>query len=402
MDKIKVLIVDDSALVRRLLTEILQGDPDIDVVGTASDPFVAREKIKKLNPDVITLDVEMPRMDGITFLDNLMRLRPMPVVMVSSLTQQGAEVTLRSLELGAVDFVAKPRIDVAGGLGEYSEEITGKVKMAARARVRTYKSSAPPANHVSTGRHQRVTAKSSEISPKFSADAVLPQPSGLWRMLRTSERVVAMGASTGGTEALREVIAALPPDAPGIIITQHIPAPFSGPFAERLDRSCAMSVSEAEDGQYILPGHVYVAPGDKHLIVDRDGARYRIRLNQGPPVNRHRPSVDVMFRSVAENVGPNAVGVLLTGMGDDGARGLKEMHDAGARTVVQDEATSVVWGMPGSAVRLGAVDCVLPLRQIATRVLEYALGRKDPAEKSAHDSQASDDDAAGDAAIPLP
>ena len=210
-----------------------------------------------------------------------------------------------------------------------------------------------------------------------------------------------MGASTGGTEALREVIAALPADAPGIVVTQHIPAPFSGPFAERLDRSCAMSVSEAEDGQYILPGHVYVAPGDKHLIVDRDGARYRIRLNQGPPVNRHRPSVDVMFRSVAENVGPNAVGVLLTGMGDDGARGLKEMHDAGARTIVQDEATSVVWGMPGSAVKLGAADCILPLRNIAGRVLELALGRKDT-DKGAQDQRAADGDAAGDPAIPLP
>jgi two-component system chemotaxis response regulator CheB len=368
MNKIKVLIVDDSALVRRLLTEIFSANREFEVVGTASDPFVAREKIKKLNPDVITLDVEMPRMDGITFLENLMRLRPTPVVMVSSLTQRGAEVTLRALELGAVDFVAKPKLDVAGGLTEYGEEIIAKVKVAAGARVTAVR-----------------TAHAMNPVPKFSADAVLPVGSGK-KMLRTTERIVAIGASTGGTEALREVLAVLPPDAPGIVISQHIPAAFSGPFAQRLDQASAMSVCEAQDGQYILPGHAYVAPGDRHLIVERDGARYRCRLSDGPHVNRHRPSVDVMFRSVAQNVGPNAVGVILTGMGDDGARGLKEMQDAGARTMAQDEASSVVWGMPGSAVRLGAADHVVSLRMIPARLLEL-VAQTGP--KDAHDAQQS-------------
>lgn len=364
MDKIKVLIVDDSALVRRLLTEILQSDASFEVVGTASDPYVAREKIKKLNPDVITLDVEMPRMDGITFLENLMRLRPMPVLMVSSLTQRGAEVTLRALELGAVDFVAKPKIDVAGGLGNYSDEIIAKVRTAARARVGAIRAASPAA-------------------PKFSADAVIPQASMGRRMLKTTERIIAIGASTGGTEALRELLVALPPDAPGIVISQHIPAAFSGPFAQRLNQVAAMSVCEAQDGQYILPGHAYVAPGDRHLIIERDGARYRCRLNDGSHVNRHRPSVDVMFRSVAQHVGPNAVGVILTGMGDDGARGLKEMQEAGARTIAQDEASSVVWGMPGSAVKLGAADQVLSLRNIAPRLLELAVSS---AKESSRDS----------------
>jgi len=355
VEKIKVLIVDDSALVRRLLTEILQSDGSFEVVGTASDPYVAREKIKKLNPDVITLDVEMPRMDGITFLENLMRLRPIPVVMVSSLTQLGAEVTLRALELGAIDFVAKPKIDVAGGLSDYSDEIIAKVKTAAGARVRAIRSTS-----------------STATVPKLSADAVLPHAVSARRMLKTTDRVIAIGASTGGTEALRELLVALPPDAPGIVISQHIPAAFSGPFAQRLDSVAAMAVCEAQDGQYILPGHAYVAPGDRHLIVERDGARYRCSLNDGPAVNRHRPSVDVMFRSMAQHVGLNGVGVILTGMGDDGARGLKEMLQAGAHTIAQDEASSVVWGMPGSAVKMGAAEQVLALRNIAARLLELA------------------------------
>jgi two-component system, chemotaxis family, protein-glutamate methylesterase/glutaminase len=353
MSKIKVLIVDDSALVRRLLTEMFGSDSALEVVGTASDPYMARDKIKQLNPDVVTLDVEMPRMDGITFLENLMRLRPTPVVMVSSLTQHGAEVTLRALELGAVDFVAKPKIDVAGGLTEYSDEIIAKVKVAARARVSAVR-----------------TVVAASPSPKLSADAVLPQSKSTKLVLRTTERIIAIGASTGGTEAIREVLQALPPDAPGIVISQHIPAAFSGPFAQRLNSLCAMSVCEAQDGQYILPGHAYVAPGDHHLIVERDGARYRCRLNQGPHVNRHRPSVDVMFRSVAQNVGPNALGVILTGMGDDGARGLKEMQQTGAPTIAQDEASSVVWGMPGSAVKLGAADHVQSLRSIPSFLLD--------------------------------
>jgi two-component system chemotaxis response regulator CheB len=308
---------------------------------------------------VITLDVEMPRMDGITFLENLMRLRPMPVVMVSSLTQRGADVTLRALELGAIDFVAKPKVDVAGSLSGYADELIAKIKMAAGARV-TPRASAP--------------RPAIQVDARRSADAVLPASSGA-RVLRTTERIVAIGASTGGTEALRELLSALPPDAPAIVISQHIPAAFSKPFAERMNRNSAMSVCEAQDGQYILPGHVYIAPGDQHLLIERDGARYRCRLSNGPHVNRHRPSVDVMFRSVAQNVGPNAIGVILTGMGDDGARGLKEMLQAGSQTIAQDEASSVVWGMPGAAVRMGAAQQILPLHRIPAEVLELAGDR---------------------------
>ncbi len=354
---IRVLIVDDSALVRKLLTEMLRSDPGIEVVGAAADPYAAREKIKQLNPHVITLDVEMPRMDGITFLENLMRLRPMPVVMVSSLTQRGADVTLRALELGAIDFVAKPKVDIAGSLVEYADELISKVKVAAGARV--------------SARVAATRTVALEVNPRRSADAVLPAASGP-RVLRTTDRIIAIGASTGGTEAIRETLAALPADAPAIVISQHIPAAFSRPFAERMNQCSAMSVCEAQDGQYILPGHVYIAPGDRHLLVERDGARYRCRLNDGPHVNRHRPSVDVMFRSVAQNVGPNATGVILTGMGDDGARGLKEMMEAGAHTIAQDEASSVVWGMPGTAVRLGAAHQVLPLQRLPEELLQRA------------------------------
>jgi two-component system chemotaxis response regulator CheB len=356
---IKVLIVDDSALVRKLLTEMLGRHRDIEVVGAAADPFAARERIKQLNPDVITLDVEMPRMDGITFLENLMRLRPMPVVMVSSLTQRGADVTLRALELGAIDFVAKPKVDVAGDLVNYADELVAKVRMAANARVNPRASAPRPIP---------------QVDPRRTADAVLPASTGS-RVLRTTDRIIAIGASTGGTEAIREVLSALPPDAPAIVISQHIPAAFSKPFAERMNRSSAMAVCEAQDGQYILPGHVYIAPGDQHLLIERDGARYRCRLNSGPHVNRHRPSVDVMFRSVAQNVGPNATGVILTGMGDDGARGLKEMLEAGASTVAQDESSSVVWGMPGAAVKLGAAQQVIPLHRIPAEVLDLVTDR---------------------------
>ena len=358
--KIKVLIVDDSALVRQILVEILKRARDIEVVGTASDPFMAREKIKETNPDVLTLDVEMPRMDGLTFLANLMRLRPMPVVMISSLTERGADTTLKALELGAFDFVSKPKVDVAGTLADFSDEILSKIRAAAGTRVVARSSPA---------------AIPASVAPKHSADAILPaadSATAVKRMLRTTDRVIAIGASTGGTEALRAVLTAMPADSPAIVIAQHIPAAFSGPFAKRMDGLCALRVSEPVDGQYIMAGHVYIAPGGRHLLVERDGARYRCRLNDGPPVNRHCPSVDVLFRSVASQVGPNAVGVILTGMGDDGARGLKEMHDMGAPTLAQDEATSVVWGMPGAAVRLGAVDEVLPLNRVAAEIMRLA------------------------------
>jgi two-component system chemotaxis response regulator CheB len=274
----------------------------------------------------------------------------MPVVMVSSMTERGAETTLKALELGAVDYVSKPKVDVAGTLHNFSEEILGKIRIAAGARVLA-----------------RVAPSAVEVT-KHSADAILPANAAA-RMLRTTNRIVAVGSSTGGTEAIRELLAGLPADSPAIVIAQHIPAAFSAPFARRMDSLCALSVCEPVDGQYIMAGHVYIAPGGRHLLVERDGARYRCRLNDGPPVNRHCPSVDVLFRSVAQQVGPNAVGVILTGMGDDGSRGLKEMHDAGAPTVAQDEASSVVWGMPGAAVKSGAVDEVLPLNQVAAAIM---------------------------------
>jgi two-component system chemotaxis response regulator CheB len=339
--KIKVLVVDDSALIRKLLSQLLAEDADIEVVGTAADPYAARERIKALNPDVLTLDIEMPRMDGLTFLGNLMRLRPMPVVMVSSLADQGAEVTLDALAIGAVDYVTKPKIDVAHTLGDFSREIIAKVKMAAAARIQPR-----------------------SVPAKLSADAILPHAAAP-KFFKTTDSIIALGASTGGTEAIRAVLEKMPPDAPGIVITQHIPEAFSRPFAERMNRCSALRVKQADDGDLIMPGHAFIAPGGRHLLVVRDGARYRCRLNDGPPVNRHRPSVDVLFRSVAQCVGLNAVGALLTGMGEDGAAGLAEMHAAGAFTIAQDEKSSVVWGMPGSAVRLGCADLVLPLASIA-------------------------------------
>jgi len=338
---IRVLIVDDSALVRSLLTEILSADPEIEVIGSASDPLIARDKIKQLNPDVLTLDVEMPRMDGLTFLENLMRLHPMPVLMVSSLTERGAEITLQAMELGAVDFITKPKIDVANGLRDYAELLREKLKAVARARVR---------------------GRDPHRAP--------PRPPAA-KLFRTTERIIAIGASTGGTEAIKDVLMMMPPDSPAVVITQHIPAAFSRPFAERMDRCSAMSVCEAEDGQLIVPGHAYIAPGGRHLTVTRDGARYVCRLNDAAPENRHRPSVDVLFRSVAHNAGVNAAAAILTGMGDDGARGLMELRKAGARTLAQDEASSVVWGMPGSAVKLGAAEQVLPLDRIAGQLLTW-------------------------------
>ncbi len=356
MKPIRVLIIDDSALVRKMLTQILGSDPGIEVLGTAPDPYIARQKIKQHNPDVVTLDVEMPRMDGLTFLRNLMRLRPMPVVMVSSLTEKGAEITLNALELGAVEVVTKPKIDVKEGLKGYSDELITKVKTAARAKVR-------PISNIKQGGS---IANRSVHSVMHSSSA--------GGHFRTTDQIIAIGASTGGTEAIKEVLSRMPPDAPGIVITQHIPEAFSASFAKRMDTMSAMTVSEACNGLQILPGHAYIAPGHSHLSVDRDGARYVCRLDDGPPVNRHRPSVDVLFRSVAQRVGPNAIGAVLTGMGADGARGLLEMKQAGASTVVQDEATSVVWGMPGEAVKLDAADFVLPLNSIAAKILDLARG----------------------------
>jgi two-component system, chemotaxis family, protein-glutamate methylesterase/glutaminase len=348
------LIVDDSALMRQLLTAILESDPLIEVIGAAPDPYVAREKIKQLNPDVLTLDVEMPRMDGLAFLRNIMRLRPMPVVMCSSLTQRGAEVTLEALTLGAVDFVAKPALDAAHSLKEVSQEIIDKVKAAAKAKVRAL---VDPAMMI--------------VEQRYDVGVVIEKRNAPSNFL-TTDRVIAIGASTGGTEAIKEVLAGLPADVPGIVITQHIPKAFSGPFARRLNDCCALKVCEAEDGQTILPGHVYIAPGDEHLLVNRSGARYYCELNDGPKVNRHKPSVDVLFRSVAQAAGRNSIGVILTGMGDDGAKGMLEMRSAGAPTLAQDEASSVVWGMPGAAWQAGGVQSLHPLLQIAARIVALA------------------------------
>ncbi|BBL58406.1 protein-glutamate methylesterase/protein-glutamine glutaminase [Methylomonas koyamae] len=351
MAKIKLLIVDDSALIRQMLTQICNQADDIEVVGTAGDPLIARDKIKTLNPDVLTLDVEMPRMDGLTFLRNLMRLRPMPVVMISTLTEKGAEVTLEALALGAVDFVAKPKVDVSQGLKAYADEIVGKIRMAAQAKVKA----------LETPKAQAITRQ-----PEGSAHTVMK------KHFKTTHKIVALGSSTGGTEAVKQLVRTLPRTAPAIVIAQHLPLAFSASFAKHVNDATEMAVALAEDGQPILPGHVYIAPGDRHFLVARDGARYMCRLDDGPPVNRHKPSVEVLFRSVAQNVGGNAIGVMLTGMGADGAKAMVEMRDAGAVNIVQDEASSVVWGMPGEAFRLGAAHHVLSLDKIAEKILVLA------------------------------
>jgi len=351
-NKIKVLIVDDSALIRQVLSKIIDSDPELEVVGTAVDPIAARDKIKTLRPDVLTLDIEMPRMDGITFLRNLMRLHPMPVVMISTLTSAGADITLEALELGAVDFVSKPKLDVSEQLQSYSEEIIEKVKTAASAKLRGKSSDA-----------------ALKVKEKHSVDAVIPKRK-LTSGYKTTEKFFAIGASTGGTEAIKEVLMRMPADSPGIVITQHIPEAFSGPFAKRMNGVTKMTVHHAIDGQQILPGNVYIAPGSHHLIVEKSGSRFVCRLNDGPLVNRHKPSVDVLFRSVLQAAGSNVIGVMLTGMGADGAQGMKEMHDAGSVTIAQDEESSVVWGMPGSAVEMGGVDHIVSLEKIADKMLD--------------------------------
>ncbi|WP_298272463.1 chemotaxis response regulator protein-glutamate methylesterase [Geobacter sp.] len=356
---IKVLVVDDSALIRSLLTEIINSQPDMEVVGVAADPLIAREKIKALNPDVLTLDVEMPRMDGLVFLEKLMRLRPMPVVMISSLTEKSSYITLHALELGAVDYITKPKLDIRNGIMEYAREITDKIRVAARARL---KRPGPPQLHRT-------------VAPKQSADAVLPV---MHRRYAGTEKVIVIGASTGGTEALKEVLGVMPADSPGILVTQHMPEAFTRTFAKRLDGLCRISVKEAEHGDRVLPGHAYIAPGNRHLLLARSGANYVAELSDGPPVNRHRPSVDVLFRSAANAAANNAAGVILTGMGDDGADGMAEMHQAGAFTIAQDEESCVVFGMPKEAIARGGVDTVLPLHEIGRSLVGWlsAQGEK--------------------------
>ncbi len=352
---IRVLIVDDSALVRQLLTAIFKEDPTIEVVGTANDPYVARDKIKRLNPDVLTLDIEMPRMDGLTFLRNLMRLRPMPVVMISSLTEQGADKTMEALAIGAVDFVAKPKADVAEQLTGYAEEIIAKVKAAAQSR--------PSSPHAD--RPQGAAGEPAQVP-------VRPARPGAGRPHPASCQLIAIGASTGGTEAIGEVLQGLPAELPGIVIAQHIPKGFSAAFARRIDKLSEFTVHEAQDGDVISNGHAFIAPGGQHLEVVRRGTQLVCRVYSGEPVNRHQPSVDVLFHTVAKLVGGKAIGVILTGMGADGVEGLAAMHAAGARTLAQDEASSVVWGMPGVAVKRGIADATLTLRDIPANLARLA------------------------------
>ena len=349
---IRVLVIDDSASVRQAMTAILSADPEIEVIAAAADPFAAARHIQEEIPDVITLDVEMPRMDGITFLRKLMSQRPIPVVMCSSLVEEGSDTLLQALDAGAVDVILKPRVGVADHLAEAHLMIRETVKGAARARL--------------GARRQRTTAP----AQKLTADAVLPPPTGR-AMSRTTEMVVAIGASTGGTEALREVLEALPANSPGIVIVQHMPESFTRAFARRLDGLCQIDVKEAEDGDTVMRGRALIAPGGlRHTMLERQGARYVVSVREGPLVSRHRPSVDVLFRSAARNAGSNAVGIILTGMGDDGARGLLEMKQAGARTFAQDEATSIVFGMPKEAIARGAADKVIPLGSVARELLQ--------------------------------
>ncbi|MDX1795911.1 MAG: chemotaxis response regulator protein-glutamate methylesterase [Hydrogenovibrio sp.] len=372
MAKVKVLIVDDSALVRQMLEKMLSADPFIEVVGTASDPYDAREKVKSLRPDVLTLDIEMPKMDGVTFLKNLMRLHPLPVVMVSTLTEKGADITFEALDLGAVDFVTKPKLNLENTFDAYALEIRRKVKIAAKVSreqlERQYERYLE--NKENNPRINQSLALKHPIQEKLSADAVVPLKPVPKNFTKT-DQIVALGASTGGTEAIKEVLMRLPENAPAMVISQHIPAAFSLPFAKRMDSLSAMTVVEAEDKQVIQQGWVYIAPGDKHLLIEKSGSKYICRLNDGPLVNRHKPSVDVMFRSVMQTVGTNAIGVLLTGMGADGAQGLKELREIGAHTIAQDEKTSIVWGMPGEATKIGAAEEVLPLQKISEKILNW-------------------------------
>ena len=350
LKKIRVLVVDDSALVRSLLAKIINSQQDMECVGAANDPLIAREMIRDMNPDVLTLDIEMPKMDGIDFLGRLMKLRPMPVVMISTLTERGADVTMKALELGAIDFVAKPRIGVVDGLGELSADIVEKIRVAAAARVRRADSHANKSTLVPLP----ATHPSSPIQP-------------IGRV--STEKLICIGASTGGTEAIKEVLTQLPADSPGVVITQHMPAGFTTSFASRLNSLCQITVQEAVNGERILPGHAYIAPGGRHFSVGRSGANYVAIVADGELVNRHRPSVEVLFKSVAAVVGRNAYGIMLTGMGNDGAAAMREMKDAGSYNYVQDEATCVVFGMPREAILRGAADEVLPLCGISSALL---------------------------------
>ena len=356
-NKIKVLIVDDSAVVRQTLQSILSSDPEIEVIGTASDPFFAAKKIAQEVPDVITLDVEMPRMDGLTFLKKIMSQHPIPVVIISSLTSKGTETALRAIEFGAIDIIAKPQMDTKLFIEESKIRLCDAVKAAAMAKIK----------------RRSVPQNDFTVQPKYSADAILPKyvPSES-SMIKTTELVVAVGASTGGTDALRVFLEAIPLDSPGIVIVQHMPENFTKSFANRLNELCNITVKEAENGDTVIRGRALIAPGNHHMLLKRSGAKYYVEIKDGPLVNRHRPSVDVLFRSTARYAGKNAIGIIMTGMGDDGARGLLEMKEVGARNIAQDEKSCVVFGMPNEAIKVGAVEKVLPLEQIAGTSMSWA------------------------------
>ena len=356
MKKIKVLIVDDSAVVRQVLTDKLGVVPEIEVLGSAADPLFALEKMRREWPDVIVLDVEMPRMDGITFLKKLMRERPTAVIICSTLTAKGAETTMQALAAGALSIVTKPKIGLKSYLQDASDDLIHAVKAAARANLKRVVSHEPVPN----------------ISPKLSADAILPEMTRA--MAQTTDRIVAIGTSTGGTQALERVLTALPRVSPGIVIVQHMPANFTAAFSERLNQLCALEVKEAQKGDRVLPGRALIAPGGRHMLLRRNGAQYYVDIVDGPLVSRHRPSVNVLFRSVAQSAGKNALGIIMTGMGDDGAQGLKEMLDAGAATIGQDEESCVVYGMPKEAMKLGAVNKVVKLDLIPHEIVNYAKG----------------------------
>jgi two-component system chemotaxis response regulator CheB len=351
--KIRVLVVDDSASVRQTMADILGGDSEIEVVGTAPDPFAAATRIQKEVPDVITLDVEMPRMDGITFLRKIMSQRPIPVVICSSLTEQGSETLFQAMDAGAVEVIAKPRLDTKQFLIESRVRICDAVKAAAHAKLT--RSDRPARRHL--------------VEKKLTADVMMPPPAPTRAMARTTERIVCIGASTGGTESLREVLTALPVTSPGIVIVQHMPELFTAAFARRLDSMSEIEIKEAQDGDAVLPGRALIAPGNRHLLLQRSGARYHVAVKDGPLVSRHRPSVDVLFRSAAQYAASNAVGIIMTGMGDDGAKGLLEMKKAGAYTIAQDEESCVVFGMPKEAIALGAAEKVFPLDRLAAEIL---------------------------------
>jgi two-component system chemotaxis response regulator CheB len=351
--KIRVLVVDDSASVRQTISDILGGDSEIEVVGTATDPFAAASRIQKEVPDVITLDVEMPRMDGITFLRKIMSQRPIPVVICSSLTEKGSETLLQAMDAGAVEVIAKPRLDTKQFLIESRVRICDAVKAAAHAKL---------------SRADR-SAKRHLVEKKLTADVMMPPPAPSRAMARTTERIVCIGASTGGTESLREVLTALPVASPGIVIVQHMPELFTAAFARRLDSMSEIEIKEAQDGDAVLPGRALIAPGNRHMLLQRSGARYHVAVKDGPLVSRHRPSVDVLFRSAAQYAASNAVGIIMTGMGDDGAKGLLEMKKAGAHTIAQDEESCVVFGMPKEAIALGAAEKIVPLDRLAAEIL---------------------------------